>query len=332
MSDANETVAQLVARRNAAKYLFTAGPASLLPENLTGLRPCFGRGDRDYLEIEAGVLDALKALTRHAHVARLQGSASLALEVASLNFLSGRVLVISTGYYSDRLIALAESAKRRTGCIASVTVVEWPKMRTVDGGHDWVVACYTETSNGLRLPIDDLADLARRSGARLMLDATASIGLEDGHSNADVIAYSSCKGLFGLSGAAFIAFNELPRQAPDSFYLNLDNHLERRMTGPYHAIASLADVLPRHADFKAAVVRNKGVFTDAFRKSLTRPNDLQPLLCTQVSCRITSNDPRAVLYASRGNDSGSVVCHLGEAHLGRDAKGDILKVLDANPV
>ena len=53
----------------------------------------------------------------------------------------------------------------------------------------------------------------------------------------------------------------------------------------------------------------------------------QPLLCTHVSCSITASDPRAILYAPRSNQGGSVVCHLGEAHLGRDARGDILDAL-----
>ena len=50
-----------------------------------------------------------------------------------------------------------------------------------------------------------------------MLDATASIGLETNHNYADVIGYSSCKGLFGLTGAAFIAYNEPPQNEINSF-------------------------------------------------------------------------------------------------------------------
>ena len=38
-----------------------------------------------------------------------------------------------------------------------------------------------------------------------MLDATASIGLEANHELSDVMAYSSCKGLFGLTGASFVS-------------------------------------------------------------------------------------------------------------------------------
>ena len=46
--------------KNKQKKLFTAGPASLLPENIYGLSPCFGRGDDDYLDLEDRVLNKLK--------------------------------------------------------------------------------------------------------------------------------------------------------------------------------------------------------------------------------------------------------------------------------
>jgi hypothetical protein len=47
-----DTLEDFVAARNGQKLLFTAGPPSLLTENLTGLRPCFGRGDDDYNRVE----------------------------------------------------------------------------------------------------------------------------------------------------------------------------------------------------------------------------------------------------------------------------------------
>ena len=36
------------------------------------------------------------------------------------------------------------------------------------------------------------------------------VGLEKDHDISDVVAYSSCKGLCGLTGGSFIAFNEMP--------------------------------------------------------------------------------------------------------------------------
>ena len=260
----------------------------------------------------------------------MQGSASLALEIMAMNFLFGRVLVISTGYYSDRLKWLSESAMRRQGSVTDVKYVDWGEMDTVTGQFDWVFACYTETSCGIKVPIEQLNTLAKRLGARLMLDATASVGLEDGHEMADVIGFSSCKGLFGLTGASFVAFNESPSVDVDSFYLKLDTHLEKKMTGPYHAIASLLNVLPKHDDFKAAVLENKKQFLQKMKSWLSLPLEYQPNLCTHVSCEVTAKDPRVVLYKPRINRGGSVVCHLGEVHLEKQATGKILDVLQIN--
>lgn len=327
----NEIIEKFVKYKNSEKKLFTAGPASLLPENITGLRPCFGRGDQDYAEVEAAVLEMLKQMTGHENIVRLQGSASLALEIMALNFLYGRVLVVSSGYYSDRLNWLANSAQRRIGQVKEVTQLDWRAIDNFSGQVDWILACYTETSCGLKLPIEALHSLAQRLQARLMLDATASIGLEPGHELADVIGYSSCKGLFGLTGAGFIAFNdnEQPSVEVDSFYLSMRTHQEKLMTGPYHAICSLADVLPKHDDFKAAVAENKRVFLRKMEDFLTLPENHQPLLCTHVNCEIKSADPQAILYKPRSNAGGSVVCHLGEAHLGRNAHARILDALDS---
>lgn len=324
----SQSIESLVAARNADKVLFTAGPASLLPENLTGLRPCFGRGDQDYAGVEDEVLSALKQMSGHRQIARMQGSASLALEMSAMNFLSGKVLIIDTGYYSDRLHWLSESAMRRTGLIKKISTIHWQDMDAASGRFDWVWACPTETSCGLKIPIQSLSTLAQGLSAQLMLDATASIGLEPDHHLADVIAYSSCKGLFGLTGACFIAFNDMPDHEPDSFYLSLATHLEKRMTGPYHAIASLADVLPRHQHFREAVVVNKERFLRDMHDWLTVPQAHQPLLCTHVRCHVASSDPRAILYQPRNNLGGSVVCHLGEVHLGAGARGEILALLD----
>ncbi len=328
MNNKDKYIDTFVTEQNKRKILFTAGPPSLLPENLTGLRPCFGRGDDDYTKVEEQVLGTLKTMTGHQHIIRMQGSASLALEIMALNFLYGRVLIVSTGYYSDRLKWLADSAMRHTGEVKEVVSVSWNNPELVTGYFDWIFASYTETSCGLKLPIETLSKLAKQTGARLMLDATASIGLEHGHELAEVIGYSSCKGLFGLTGASFIAFNEPPSVEVDSFYLRLDTHANKLMTGPYHAICSLVDVLPKHDDFRAAVVEDKNVFLRRMKDYLTLPNPYQPLLCTHVNCEIKSSDPRAILYKPRSNVGGSVVCHLGEVYLGRAAQGGILDALE----
>lgn len=323
----NKSISAFVSGRNSAKHLFTPGPASLLAENITGLRPCFGRGDSDYQAVHTRVLELLKDMSGHERLVALQGSASLALEIMAYNFLAGKVLVVSTGYYSDRLGQIAGMVKETTGLIEDVAVVDWQDIESLQGKFDWVLACPTETSIGFKLPIEWLSMQADRLQAKLMLDATASIGLENGHEMADALAYSSCKGLFGLTGAAFIAYNDLPLNGVNSFYLDLQNHIDKKMTGPYHAVASLLDVLPRHADFREAVVINKKRFCTVMKDYLVYEDTHQPLLCTFVNAKLRGKSDQDILYQSRAKTDGQVVSHLGEVHLGKSAAGEILDSL-----
>ena len=202
------TIEDFVKKRNDEKLIFSPGPASLLEENIFGLRPCFGREDADYSFIEKDVIENIKKISGHNTVIRLQGSASVALEIAILNFLKGRILLIETGYYSDRLKLIINNYKESERNIAHVDTLDWKEINDFTGKYDWIVACYTETSCGIKLPIEELRQLADKASAKLFLDATASIGLEEHHDYADIIGFSSCKGLFGLTGASFIAYSE----------------------------------------------------------------------------------------------------------------------------
>ena len=323
-----ETIDNLVKSANAKKKLFTAGPASLLPENLTGIIPCFGRGDVEYQKLEDKVLISLKSMSKHTKIARMQGSGSLALEIVATNFLHGNVLIISSGYYSERLEYLANSVSKNFGTIKNVDIMTFEEAQAKKTKFDWIWACSTETSVGVKNSIKDLKTIARISGASLALDATASFGLEEGHELADVISYSSCKGLFGLTGACFIAYNETPKSDVPSFYLNLENHVNKKMTGPYHAIASLSDVLPIHETLKKTVQINKLEFMKKMNAFLTQPPERQPLLCTHVSVSVKAKTDDVILYQPRNNLGGSIVCHIGEVHTKETCKADILESLE----
>jgi 2-aminoethylphosphonate-pyruvate transaminase len=305
------------------KAILTPGPGSLLPENLIGIVPCFGRGDPEYQAIETRVLTSLRRMTGHERIARMQGSASLALEIAIRNFVAGRTLLIDTGYYAQRLAGFCRSALSH-GAISSLDVVPFSACESVHGYYDWIVTVFTETSTGLLNDIRNMRALAERVGARLMVDATGSIGLQDGHELANVIAYSSCKGLFGLTGASFVAYNSEPEVEETSFFLSLTTHVEHKVTGPYHAICALDQVLSRHSDLRESVRIGKDVFCKRFADRLVRPADKQPLLCTLLRGTVKPLDDYVVLYQPRSIEPGtSVVCHIGEGHLGRKARGDI---------
>jgi aspartate aminotransferase-like enzyme len=250
---------KFVEKKNLKK-LFTPGPASLIKENITSLQPCFGRGDLEYEKIENFVLNKLKKISGHKYIARMQGSASFALELMISNFLSGRVLIIKTGTYSDRLFYMSKVSKTIHKNIKKIDYVDYKKIDHINNKYDWVMGCPVETSIGLKIPIKRYNVLKKRCNAKLALDATASIGLEDDHNFADVIGYSSCKGLFGLTGGAFVAFNKKPKNKIKQFNFNIYSHLEKKMTGPYHAICSLNDILKNYENFRYAVKINKKYF------------------------------------------------------------------------
>ena len=63
------------------------------------------------------------------------------------------------------------------------------------------------------------------------------------------------------------------------------------------------------------------------KKYLTIHENMQPLLCTYVDAKIKTKNKKVILYQPRNNLSGSVVCHIGEVHLGNAAKGNIQKNL-----
>ena len=131
----------------------------------------------------------------------MQGSASFALEVMINNFIYGKVLIIKTGIYSDRLFSMSLASKSNFKKIKKIDYINYKKINEIFKNYDWVMGCPVETSIGLKIPISNLDKLKKRCKAKLALDATASIGLEKDHNFSDVLAYSSCKGLFGLTGA-----------------------------------------------------------------------------------------------------------------------------------
>ena len=314
-------------KKNNLIKLFTPGPASLLKENILGIAPCFGRGDRNYLKTEKRVLSKLKKLSGQKNIVCMQGSGSAALESVALDFFKGRILIVKTGYYSDRLLFLSKLAKKTHKFIKKIDYVDWKKINNYKKKADWIWACYTETSIGFKLPIHELQNLAKKTRAKLALDATASIGLENNHKFAEVVSFSSCKGLFGLTGASFVSYNSGPKNYVNSFVLNLKNIKNKKMTGPYHIIQSLDHVLKNYNNLKKSVIINKRIIEKKYNKFLIYKKKNQPLLCTYLNKIIKKNNSKVILYKPRIKINGSVISHLGEAHLGKNAKGEILNYI-----
>lgn len=290
---------------NNNKLMLTPGPGPVLYENVIGLRPVFGRGDDEYKIMERKVINWIKGVSGQDNIVMMQGSASFAIELALRSFVSGRVLLVNTGFYSNRLKELLPD-----NC--SLVITNYDELLNIDGEFDWLLCAYTETSHAFKIDLQLIREKSDSLGAKLFADSTGSIGLENNHDICDLIAFSSCKGLFGLTGAAFVAYkDELNVIRNEGFYTNIETHINHKVTGPYHTVASLYNIIDIHDVLRRRVVNSKKAVIETYSKYITR-KDNQPLLCTYLNGEVTSEDNNLVLYAPRSDLPGSVICHLGE--------------------
>lgn len=314
-SEIRETSSRILFNRNSNKIMLTPGPGQLAFESVRGIKPVFGRGDSEFDEISNNVNIWLKKLSGQDNVVSMQGSATFSIELACHSFISGNVLIITNGYYGDRLKHLLPRGIKKT-------IISPNEIPTVKGKFDWILCTYTETSVAIKNDLHEIKSLAKKLGAKILLDATASIGLESDHRLADVCCFSSCKGLFGLTGASFVAYkSSLSPKNNEKFYFNLNTHLEKKVTGPYHILSSLNEISKVHKKLVKGVKQSK----EWVYKTFTPVNDLksqEPLLCTHVKEPIKTNDKNIILYQPRINVSGSIICHLGNV---RELDYELLK-------
>jgi len=292
---------------NNRKLMLTPGPAAVLYENLASIKPVFGRGDDEYKKIHTKVIDWIKEKSGQDKVVTAQGSATFALELAAHSFVTGNVLLISTGYYSDRLTQLLPK-----NC--DVRICKYDEISSIKGNFDWVLCAYTETSHAFKVDLSVIRKKADELGAFLYVDSTGSIGLEGHHELCDVTAFSSCKGLFGLTGACFIAYkNKLTPKSTSKFYFNLETHHEKKVTGPYHILLSLYGSMAIHDTLRQRVIKSKQAVMDRFANYIPSQNN-QPLLCTYFNGKVVPQDKNIVMYTPRSDLPGSIICHFGEIY------------------
>ena len=122
---------------NQKKIIFTAGPASLIEKSITNIKPCFGRGDVEYQKTEKKVLNKIKNIAGgFSQIVRFQGSGSLAIEIMMANFLYGKILIIDTGYYAQRLRTIAFTHKSLFKYVKKVESINWKKLDDVENKFD----------------------------------------------------------------------------------------------------------------------------------------------------------------------------------------------------
>lgn len=251
-------------------YLLTPGPLTVAPEvkreMLADRSPNAAPHSALTQEIRSYILEICNGQDSHVCVP-LQGSATYGIE-AGLHTLvpqNSRILIIENGFYGKRLTEIAE------GSGFAVTRLELPMLPlpseadieralAADDAITHIMLCHAETGTGVLNPIAMVADVAKRHGKKLMIDAVASFGgfaIDAKALDAEAIFISPNKCLESVPGVALIVVKKssLDAAAKRSRSMVLDLHAQWkfmeaagawRWTPPTHVIAALHKACERH--------------------------------------------------------------------------------------
>ncbi|MYD51649.1 MAG: alanine--glyoxylate aminotransferase family protein [Dehalococcoidia bacterium] len=242
------------------RILLGPGPSNTSPRVLQAMMsPMIGYADPEFMVVLDEVSELLRLVfqTEDGLAIALPGTGSAGMQ-AGLNSLlepGDTVVICSCGYFGERMADMAE----RLGANAVVLRGEWgrpfpPEMLEEElGKHEsvkMVSVVHAETSTGVLQPLDEIAKLARASGALLMVDAVTSLGGSELNFDALGIDYAySCsqKCLGAPPGICPVAVGpraleviESRTTKPPSWYLDLG--LIAKYWGPEHVYHHTAPV------------------------------------------------------------------------------------------
>ena len=249
--------------------LFTPGPLTTSATVKAAMQRDVGSRDSEFIRI---VAEIRSELLRIAGVSQetgyeavpMQGSGTFAIEAVLSSAIppDGRLLVLANGAYGDRIVQIAERLK------ITVTARRWPEdqspeaaavqeLLTATPRPTHVAIVHLETTTGILNPLDEIADVVRESGCRLIVDAMSSFGgvpLDLGALRVDYLISSANKCLEGVPGFSFVIARRkaLQETAGWARSVSLDllaqwEGLERngqfRFTPPTHALLAFGKAL-----------------------------------------------------------------------------------------
>ncbi len=171
------------------RILLGPGPSNASPRVLQAMMsPMIGYADPEFMVVLDEVSELLRLVfqTDEGLAIALPGTGSAGMQ-AGLNSLlepGDTVVICSCGYFGERMADMAE----RLGANAVVLRGEWgmpfpaEMLKEELGRHDsvkMVSVVHAETSTGVLQPLNEIARLAKASGALLMVDAVTSLGGSD---------------------------------------------------------------------------------------------------------------------------------------------------------
>jgi 2-aminoethylphosphonate-pyruvate transaminase len=266
-----------------------------------------------------------------------------------------RILSLANGEFGERLAALAERHGHRVDRLdfGWGGAIEWKRVaaRLSAGRHRYLTLVHHETSTGTLNDLQAAARVARRTGARVMVDCVSSIGgVATPLAGIEFATGSTNKCLAALPGLAFVLARPRARRelAPAvSQYLDLGSHWdiqeERGQTLNTPAVslylalnAALDEILeagPRHFQEIAALNRllrcelgALGLETAPGSDSPLLVNFLLPPGATFPSIHAHLKEDGFIVYPGKGPLAGRI---FQVANLGRITRRDVAEFVRA---
>lgn len=206
------------------EHLMIPGPCRLDADEQEVLgRPIQPHYGARWVPLYRRVLDDLAGILGARHTYLLPGSGSAGLDAALFNLFEPgqRVVVVDSGYFGSRLMAMARAHGLdvvTAPCVPGRPVDPTRVAELLPGSHG-VLVTHVESSTAVRHPVAELAGLARDAGAVILVDAIAAAGgerIDMTRMGIDALVTASQKGLGGAPGLAVVAFTDRGKQRVDS--------------------------------------------------------------------------------------------------------------------
>ncbi len=227
------------------KLLMIPGPIEFEPDVLAAMaEPTPSHVAPDFVEVFGHALDQLRTVfaAPDGQPFVVAGSGTLAMELAVANLLEpgDAVLVVNTGYFSDRMAAICVRSGARVTHVRAAQVGGAPGLDDVAaalqaGSYKLMTITHVDTSTGVLTDVAGLTKLAQAAGVLTVVDGVCSVAGEALHMTdwgVDVALTASQKAIGVPPGLALVvarprailAFHQ--RQAPVvSFYADWSNWL-----------------------------------------------------------------------------------------------------------
>ena len=201
--------------------IFSPGPANI-SERVRGAltNPDIGHREPEFSELlleTRALLLQVCGVSQDYACAVLSGSGTTGIEAAitSLGDVSSGVLILSNGVYGERAAQIAHVF----GIPYTLEKFDWtcpvPLDRVEDlirsTSHDTIYLIHHETTTGVLNPLQQVAEIAKRHGKRVMVDTVSSIAGEELDLigwGIDLIVGSANKCIRGVPGVSFVVASQ----------------------------------------------------------------------------------------------------------------------------